>query len=185
MNPKIKLLLICALLIIVLLVAELTGIRTGLSPQHVKDLFLQFQLWGILVFCLAFSLGNLLYIPGWIFLMGAVFALGKEWGGLTTYIAALSSSVFSFFIIDKIGGGILRNLNNKYADRILLKLDQYPTYSIALLRVLFQTMPALNYALALAKVRFSHYIIGTIIGLPLPIFIYCYFFEIIFKQVLQ
>lgn len=169
---------------IVFLVAELTGLRASLSPQHIKELFLQFQLWGILIFCISFSLGNLLYIPGWIFLLGAVFALGKEWGGLTTYIAALTSSTISFFLIQKISGGALRSLNNKYADRIFSKLDQYPICSIAILRLMFQTVPALNYALAMANVRFIHYILGTIIGLPLPIFIYCFFFEKIFRHVL-
>ncbi len=173
------------LLVIVFLVAELTGLRASLSPQHIKELFLQFQLWGILIFCISFSLGNLLYIPGWIFLLGAVFALGKEWGGLATYIAALTSSTISFFLIHKIGGDALRSLNNKYADRIFSKLDQHPIYSIALLRLMFQTVPALNYALAMANVRFSHYILGTVIGLPLPIFIYCYFFETIFQHVLK
>ena len=35
----------------------------------------------------------------------------------------------------------------------------------------FQTVPALNYALALARLSFHHYILGTLFGLPLPIFI--------------
>jgi uncharacterized membrane protein YdjX (TVP38/TMEM64 family) len=56
--------------------------------------------------------------------------------------------------------------------------------SVAVLRLLFQTLPALNYALALADIRFRDYLVGTILGLPLPIFLYCYFFELIFQHLL-
>ena len=49
--------------------------------------------------------------------------------------------------------------------------------------MVFQTVPPLNYALALARLMFHHYILGTLLGLQLPIFIYCYFFEFIFSQI--
>jgi uncharacterized membrane protein YdjX (TVP38/TMEM64 family) len=43
--------------------------------------------------------------------------------------------------------------------------------------VLFQTLPALNYALAMSGVRFRAYLLGTLLGLPLPIALYCLFFD--------
>ena len=42
---------------------------------------------------------------------------------------------------------------------------------------MFQTVPALNYALALSGVRFDTYMIGSLLGLPLPITLYCLFFD--------
>ena len=126
-----------------------------------------------------------MYIPGWIFLVGAVLALGKEWGGMASFLAALCSASISFFIIRSVGGTALRSLNNKWADRIFSHLDQRPILSVAILRLLFQTLPAINYALALTDLRFRHYMIGTLIGLPLPIFLYFYFFETIFQYLLD
>jgi uncharacterized membrane protein YdjX (TVP38/TMEM64 family) len=38
-------------------------------------------------------------------------------------------------------------------------------------------VPALNYALALSGVRFRTYLLGTLLGLPLPIALYCLFFD--------
>ena len=184
-KSKKKLAIICGVLIAVFLIVEFTGIRSYLSPEKIKELFDQHQIAGVFFFCLAFSLGNLLYVPGWVFLAGAVFALDKELGGVVTYTAALCSSTVSFFLINSIGGDALRSLDSKLADKIFEKLDNHPVLSVAALRLIFQTVPALNYALALAKVRFSRYFIGTAIGLPLPIFIYCYFFEIIFKHLLK
>ena len=40
-----------------------------------------------------------------------------------------------------------------------------------------QTLPALNYALALSGLRLRHYVLGTLLGLPLPIAVYCVFFD--------
>jgi len=184
-NPRKRLIIICTLLIALFILAEITGIRSSLSPQAIKEIFFLNPLLSVLIFCAIFSMGNLLYIPGWIFLVGAVFGLGKEWGGVVTYIAAMVSSALSFFIIKSIGGDALRSINHKFANKIFDQLDQRPVFSITTLRMIFQTMPALNYALAMANVRFRHYILGTLAGLPLPIFIYCFFFELIFKHILD
>ena len=140
---------------------------------------------GLVLFCAAFTAGNLLYVPGWVFLVGAVFALGKEWGGAATFSAAMCSSVVSFMLIRAVGGTALRSLSHKWADKIFARLDERPVLSVTLLRLLFQTLPALNYALALADIRFRHYLVGTFLGLPIPILLYCYFFEIIFQHLLK
>jgi len=47
---------------------------------------------------------------------------------------------------------------------------------VLLLRLMFQTLPALNVALALSGVRLRSYLAGTLLGLPLPIALYCVFF---------
>jgi uncharacterized membrane protein YdjX (TVP38/TMEM64 family) len=83
----------------------------------------------------------------------------------------------TFGIIHLIGGDALRKLDNKIAIRLLAQLDAHPLKSIILLRMLFQTVPTLNYALALSGVSFRNYLLGTLLGLPLPIALYCLFFE--------
>ena len=47
--------------------------------------------------------------------------------------------------------------------------------------MLLQTLPALNYTLALSGVRMRHYVLGTLLGLPLPIALYCIFFDYLAK----
>ena len=182
-DPKKKLLFIGTFFVALFLVVEVTGLRTQLSPDAIRTLFVEHTLVGLLLFCAAFSVGNLLYVPGWVFLVGAVFALGKEWGGVATFIAGLCSSTLSFYVIRRLGGTALRGLNHRWADKIFAHLDERPIVSVTLLRLLFQTLPALTYALALADIRFRHYFLGTFLGLPIPIFLYCYFFDIIFKYV--
>ena len=144
-----------------------------------RQVILQHQIGGLVLFILLFSLGNLVQIPGWVFLAAAVLTLGRVWGGAVTYIAAVTSCAFTFVTIRALGGDALRLLKNRVAVRILSELDAHPIGSVALLRILFQTVPALNYALAMSGIKFRTYLIGTLVGLPVPIALYCIFFDIV------
>lgn len=171
--------LLAVVLFLALLFAafELSGLRDHLSLDFLRDRIIENKLSGLLVFVLMFCLGNLIQIPGWLFLAAAVLALGQFWGGIATYIAASISCVFTFLTIRWLGGDALRKLDNRLAVSLLGQLDARPIGSILILRVLFQTVPALNYSLAMSGVRFGDYLLGTLLGLPLPIVLYCLFFE--------
>lgn len=158
-------------------VFEFSGLRDHFSLEFLRQRLIEHELGGLLVFVLLFCLGNLIQLPGWLFLAAAVLALGEWRGGLATYVAASISCVFTFLTIRWVGGDALRKLNNRVVTRLLGQLDARPVRSILLLRVLFQTVPALNYSLAVSGVRFRDYLIGTLLGLPLPILLYCVFFD--------
>ena len=182
MSSSYRQLLAVALFIGVLLaVFELSGLRGHFSLEFLRQTILENRISGLLIFILVFALGNLIQIPGWLFLAAAVLALGRTWGGLATYVAASISCVISFLIIRCVGGDALRQLDSRIVGRILARLDAHPIPSIALSRVLFQTLPALNYALAMSGVRFRAYLLGTLLGLPLPIALYCLFFDYLAK----
>ncbi|MDH4611302.1 VTT domain-containing protein [Pseudomonas sp. BN102] len=172
-----RLLLVALFLGLLLAAFQLSGLREHLSLEYLRDTLLAHKGWGLALFALLFALGNLIQIPGWIFLAAAVLALGRVWGGLATYLAATFSCCCTFLLIRLLGGSALRELDSKLARRILAHLDERPVLVIAALRVLFQTVPALNYALSLSGVRFRHYLIGTLLGLPLPIALYCVLFD--------
>ena len=80
-------------------------------------------------------------------------------------------------MIRLVGSDALRQVSGKWSGRLLGRLDAHPVRSIVLLRIVLQTLPALNYALALSGVRFRSYLTGTALGLPLPITLYCIFFD--------
>lgn len=156
---------------------ELSGLRQHFSLEFLQQRILEHRISGLLIFVLLFALGNLVQIPGWVFLAAAVLTLGRTTGGLATYVAASISCVVTFLLIRMLGGDALRRLDSRIAERIFRHLDARPIASIVLLRVLFQTVPALNYALAMSGVKFRNYLIGTLLGLPLPIAVYCLFFD--------
>jgi uncharacterized membrane protein YdjX (TVP38/TMEM64 family) len=179
MRPYKRLLIVVLFLLLLLALFQFSGLREHFNLTFLRQQIADNEVSGLLIFVLLFCLGNLIQIPGWIFLAAAVLALGKTWGGLATYLAAVVSCVFTFLTIRFIGGDAFRELKNRHALKILRGLDAHPVASIALLRVLFQTVPALNYALALSGVKFYKYLVGTMLGLPLPIMVYCIFFDYI------
>ena len=162
---------------VLLAVFEFSGLRGHFNLAYVREVIEQHQIGGLLLFVLLFSLGNLIQVPGWIFLAAAVLTLGQLWGGVVTYVAAVVSCVLTFLTIRAVGGDALRQLKNRLAVRILRQLDARPIRSVALLRLLFQTAPALNYALSMSGIRFRNYLVGTLLGLPIPIALYCVFFD--------
>ena len=164
-------------LVILVAIFEVSGLRDHFNLPFMRQVILQHQVGGLILFVALFSLGNLIQIPGWVFLAAAVLTLGQVWGGIATYIAAVTSCLFTFLTIRALGGDVLRLLTNRVAIRILRELDAHPIGCVALLRVLLQTVPALNYALAMSGIKLRSYLIGTLVGLPVPIALYCVFFD--------
>ena len=179
-----RLILLAVMLVSVLLIVELTGLREQFSLTALRTLLEANLLVGVLLFVLAFAIGNLIQLPGWPFLAAAILAVGTVAGGLVTYVAACVSCLVTFQVVQGVGGSALRDIDKPLARKILARLDSHPVRSVMLLRFLFQTMPALNYTLALSGVKRRDYLLGSLLGLPFPLLIYCFFFDRI-AQVLQ
>ena len=177
MKKYYRLLAVILFLGLLFAVFEVSGLRAHFNLEFLRHLIVEHELEGLLIFILLFSLGNLIQIPGWIFLAAAVLALGRTNGGIATYVAAIVTCVMTFLVIRFVGGDALRQLENQTVARILRHLDAHPIRSIVYARTLFQTAPPLNYALAMSGIKFREYLVGTLLGLPLPIFLYCVFFD--------
>lgn len=157
--------------------AQVSGLRSQFNLTYLRSILDGHPVIGLLTFVVLFAFGNLIQLPGWLFLAAAVIVLGPMWGGIATYVAACIACTLTFLLVRWLGGAALRRLQSPLAQRLLARLDAQPVRSVALLRILFQTLPALNYTLALSGLKFRHYAYGTLLGLPLPIAVYCFFFE--------
>ena len=177
LRRHLRLLAVVLFLVVLAAAFEFSGLAERFDLTFMRETILRHRVGGLVLFVLLFSLGNLVQIPGLVFLAAAVLTLGKLGGGAVTYVAAVVSCIVTFIVVRFLGGDALRQIKNRVAKRILDELDRYPIGSVALLRLLFQTAPAVNYALALSGLRFRNYLLGTLIGLPLPIALYCVFFE--------
>lgn len=168
--------LVLVFLLVLWAAFRVLGLDSQFSVQFLHERFEAHKFEGLLVFTGLFALGNLVQIPGWIFLASAVVALGQFWGGVATYVAACVTCLSTFWIIRRLGSDALREFKGRWSARLFAQLDVHPLRSVLALRLLFQTVPALNYVLALSGVRFRHYLLGTLLGLPLPILLYTVFF---------
>jgi uncharacterized membrane protein YdjX (TVP38/TMEM64 family) len=108
-------------------------------------------------------------VPGLVFVAAAVLVWGRIAGAALAYGGALVAVSFSFAVVRAIGGQPLGELKQKWVRATLAQLDKRPIRTVALLRLVLWIAPALNYALALSPIRYREYVIGSAIGLVLPV----------------
>lgn len=172
-----RLILLLAFAGVLALLYRASGLHEEFSLDALRTELTDNRLGGLLLFVGLFALGNLLHIPGLLFLAAAVLAMGKLWGGLITYCAAVFSCGFTFLIVRAVGGNGLRLLNNRLTRAVFSHLDQRPASSVFLLRHAFITSPTLNYSLAMSGIGFWPYMLGTLLGLPIPLLLCCLLFD--------
>lgn len=162
---------------LIYVVAEITGIRENFSPGYIQSLFKENMVSSIAIFALLFIIGNFLHVPGGVFLVGAILALGKVEGGIITCCIAIVSCMVSFFVIGYFAKGSLDKVNHPLINKFIHQIDTHPIRTVFILRFFIQSGPILNYALATTSVSAKNYFIGTILGLPIPTAAYCFFFD--------
>lgn len=165
-----RVLLLLLILVGLWLTAWATGGNRLLSdPERIRALLEAAGVWSVPVFVVAFSVGQLLRIPGPIFVGIAILAYGRPIGTLAAVLGAMVSVTVSFIIVRTIAGQPLAYVQRPIVRRLLSQIDKHPVALVAILRLIFQTAPPLNYALAMTRVRLRDHLIGSALGLPLPI----------------
>ena len=101
-----RLLGVALFLAVLFAIFELSGLRDHFNLAFIRQLIGQHRIGGLVLFVLLFSLGNLVHIPGLVFLAG-------------------------------------------------------------------------RSAIAMSGIKFRNYVLGTLVRLPLPIALYCIFFEVL------
>ena len=166
---RLRLALLVVFLVGLFVIGTATGWADRFTLEGVRAAIADAGIWGFAVFLGAFAVGELLHVPGFLFVAAAVLAYGRLLGGGAAYVGAVVSVVVSFAVVRGVGGRALGGLKNARVRRILDRLEERPVRVVALLRLLLWMAPPLNYALALSPVRFRDYLIGSAIGLVIPI----------------
>jgi len=168
---KLRLALLAVFLVGLFVLGSVTGWADRFTLDGVRDTIAGAGLWGFAIFLAVFAVGELLHVPGFLFVAAAVLAYGRLYGGVAAYVGAVVSVVVSFAVVRGVGGKALGGLKNARVRRILDKLEQRPVRVVAILRIILWMAPPLNYALALSPVRFRDYFIGSALGLILPMIV--------------
>jgi len=125
--------------------------------------------WGWAVYVVAFAAGEFLHVPGLVFVAAGILVYGKVVGFGVALLGALVSVTFSFVVVRRIGGTPLAGVRHRWLQGMLQRLEQHPIRTVFVLRLALWLAPPLNYALALTPLRFRDYLIGSALGLVLPI----------------
>ncbi|MDP1829382.1 MAG: VTT domain-containing protein [Archangium sp.] len=163
---------------IVALVFLLAGLIVLGSMPTVREAFTTEKLqagvaaagwWGLALFFVTFTVGQLLQVPGFVFILVARAAWGPLLGFANAYVGSLIAATLVFLLVRAVGGKPLGAITWPPAVRVLAGLERRPVLTIASLRALMMLTPPLNYALALSPVGQRHHLIGSAIGLVVPV----------------
>jgi uncharacterized membrane protein YdjX (TVP38/TMEM64 family) len=145
--------------------AQRSGILDQANPQGVRDLVAQWGMLGVSVYLAAFVVGQLVFVPGMVFVVAASLAFGERNGFLLSMSGALLSVSLSFFMARLMGGKPLAAPQSMWLKRLMGQLEAYPVGSMAAMRLLVGTAPWLNYLLGMSSVSYRHYLLASIIGI--------------------
>lgn len=174
MRTRTRIILLVLFVVAVVVLARLTGLTDYLTVERIRALGTEAGAWGILAFVGAFTVGIFVHLPGWVFLSAAAVAYGPLKGATISVFAGVVAVTVTFCVVRAIGGKALAEIKNERFRKILAGLDRRPIRTIVILRTFMMVSPPLNYALALSPTSFRAYVVGSAVGLVVPIFVATY-----------
>jgi uncharacterized membrane protein YdjX (TVP38/TMEM64 family) len=154
-----------ALAVVAFLVARGLG-PDGLSPAAVQDTVRTAGGWAPALFVVLQVLVTIPPVPRTLFTVAAGLLFGSITGVLLAVTATALAAVVAFWLVRLTGGGLVE----RYADRgpvvwTRRRLDRSGLLAVTSLR-LIPALPfsLLNYAAGLSGVRFTPYLLGTVLG---------------------
>ncbi|MEL6343366.1 MAG: VTT domain-containing protein [Myxococcota bacterium] len=150
-------------------IGRATGAVELFDVSRLREQLLDAGAWGVVGFIVAFAVGNLLSVPGVVFILASLLAYGQGAGMVLALSGSVVAVMVNFWMVRFIGGRPLGSLKSAWARRVMDRLDTHPVMTIFLLRTVMIASPPLNYALALSSVRGRDYLMGSAAGMVLPI----------------
>ena len=168
-NRTLRLILLVLFLLALIAVGNYTGLTNSMDSEAIRKLIDDAGPWGWALYVVIFSGGEFIHIPGMVFVAAGILAYGKMFGFGLAWAASAVSVSFSFIVIRLLGGTPLGKIEKPWLKRMLVHLDTRPIRTVIVLRLFLWLAPALNYALALTSIRFRDYVIGSVLGLLIPV----------------
>lgn len=121
---------------------------------------------GIVLFAVVYVIGTLMNVPGMIFLFVLFLVYDGIGGFCIGYVTTLLSMLAHFYFTRGVAGEVFKEIKHplirKYADRLAEK----PLSTTIILRLLLFISPPVNYALAFSSIRPKHFVLGSMIAMP-------------------
>ena len=137
--------------------------------------------WGVLFYVVTFVIGELVHIPGMVFVAASILAYGRYAGFFVGLLGAVCAVVVSFLFVRADGGNLLTEIDHPFVKRMMARLDERPVATVLELRSFLWLAPPLNYALAMSSIRFGDYLVGSTLGLVVPVLAAGFLFEWLFS----
>jgi uncharacterized membrane protein YdjX (TVP38/TMEM64 family) len=160
-----RLILLGVLFVALFVVGYALDVPAYLTQERIEGMVEAAGPWGFVVFAALFAAGELAHVPGIVFIIVGSMLWGPWAGAAISYVSALVSVSVAFAIVRRVGGQPLAAMERPWLRLAMLRLETRPVVTVALLRLVFFMLPALNYILALTPVRYRDFLLGSAIGL--------------------
>ncbi len=174
---RLRFILVLVALVLLLVGGKYFGLQEYFDLQNVRRSIEAAGAWGYLLYVLLFVIGETLHVFGLIFVAAAVYVYGRTTGFMLALIGGTIAVSVSFQLMRLIGGRAFESIERPWVRRMLLQLDNKPICSVIFLRTFLVLHPSLNYVMALTNIRFRDYLIGSAVGLIVPIGLFVVFFD--------
>ncbi len=164
-----RLVLLFAALVALFVVARQTGLVDAASVERLRTIVADTGAWGGLVFIALFAGGQFAHVPGMVFVVVGLLVFGQFVGFALAWVGAVIAVSVSFYFVRLVGGTPLTDASTPWLARSLAQLEARPVRTVILLRLVLWLNPLLNTTLALTRLRYRDYLIGSAIGLLAPI----------------
>lgn len=161
-------------------VGKWTGLLDDLDAETIRRTVSDAGPWGVVLYVVIFSAGELIHVPGMLFVAAGILAYGRLAGFFVALVGAVTSVSVSFWVVRGIGGKALARIDRPFMRKMLTRLHARPVVTIVILRAVFWISPPLTYALALTNIRFRDYLVGSALGLLVPVGLAALVFDLIF-----
>ena len=142
-----------------------TGLTEHLTMEVVRSTVAEAGMWGVGVYLLIFVGGQMLHLPGLIFIGAGAIAFGAGPGAVLALAGGTLATAVNFVFVRMVGGQPVKQLRHPLARRGMLLLDQRPVSAVLGVRLVFFTSPAITTMFALSNVRFRDHLIGSAFGM--------------------
>jgi uncharacterized membrane protein YdjX (TVP38/TMEM64 family) len=164
-----RLALLGVIMVSLALLAKFTPLGNYLSFTYLSDTLQGAGAIGVVIFLVAFVAGALMNLPAFLFTITALLVYGYGWGYIIAGVGSFLAAITHFQVVRTIGGQALTEIKMPLMRRIMANFNTHPLRTVIILRLLFFVSPPVNYLLALSNVRQRDFILGTILGLILPL----------------
>ena len=160
--------------VIILIVLAVLARRQGFDGPMLQRELQELGILAAPAFLLAFAIGELLHLPGILFVVAARIVFGPTTGFFLGYAGALLALTISFAVARRLVSAA-RATREPWRPRFrplriaFEKLEARPIRSVALLRLVLWLAPPLTYALATTRLRARDHLLGCAVGLLIPV----------------
>lgn len=150
------------------LAAHLSGAAAWLTREHVAEAAERWGALGVAVYVALFAIGEILQLPGAVFVIAAVAAYGPWLGTLIAYLGMNVASVAVFLFGRLVAGRALAEIAHPRVRALMAEVVRRPIRTAFVARGVLFVLPGIGYALALSPIRLRDYALGSALGLTIP-----------------